>query len=641
MAKEIILDLDYKSEEVLSFEKALNYKIIGQEDAKNSVTSALERAMYPLSDDKRTPLGVFLFIGPPGVGKTEVARTVAHYLLGSEDAFTKIDCGQYKERHQRSRLLGSPPSYVGYSTVPILSDVVLFKHTKKAIQEKKMNPLIHKHGEEFAIVLLDEFEKMHPELQDVFLAAFDEGQITLDNGLDEGNSVEAKKNGIKFSKHVNFRKTIFIITSNAGSQEIVNINSGKKSSMSFKEDNQQELNTKDFYENKLREFLRPEFLSRVEEIIPFRSLTHDEYILRLEYIIKESSIKLEKIYGVTMDLSKKAKEKLVKDSVSPEKGARLLNQNFEKVILGDLSKIMGSGQLTAHEQDHYHILVDIKKDTYVFKLKNVNKKTAKNKEKKGLIETKPDFNNLMVNVDYASYIDYQVEEVLPLLSSLNILYEFRDEVDENYIESINEIEATLQNIGFTELDFANIKKTGLKSKFDDLNSYIYNYSGIELREEYAHLDMYVKYVSNFIKNIFKNNFVALENKEISVEQLILDVEEYVKKILHKTLLNKEEIDMIITFLHREYINKMNEDEPVLLLELKPNKKGNVEFEADIFKDTPFNTKELFVDFMMDMISKNKDVGDIFIEFEAIHKSALSAEQTAAIIKMFLELKTEE
>jgi len=654
--KDVVLDLNYISDEIKDFKNSLNKRIIGQEEAKEEIVTALERAMYPISEIKRTPLGVFLFIGPPGVGKTEIVRGMSEFLLGKDNAFTKIDCGQYKERHQRSRLIGSPPSYVGYATVPILSDLNLYKHTKLAIKEKTMHPLIQKHGEEFAIVLLDEFEKMHPELQDVFLAAFDEGHITLDNGIDEGNSTEAKKNGIKYNKNVNFKKTIFIITSNAGSKEIVKINSGKKMTMAFteKDSEKEQLNTKKFYENKLKEFLRPEFLSRVENVIPFRALTQEEYIQRLNMLILEYSNNLEKLYGITFGMSKKAKEELLKVSVSTEKGARVLNQQFDRIILGQISKIIGSGQLEKLKQDNFHIQVEYKKDKYEYVLKDINKRKI-NKEEKGLKENNFVKTNVLMNKDYNSYIDYHVEEVIPTLETLNMLYEFREELEPNYIEEIAKKETFLKEIGFTDIDLSLIKKNGIKEKFNDLNAFILNYEDIDMFSDSKHLNGYIKYIEKFIQNKFQNNISKIEKKEKTIEDTIIEIEEYLEKILEKSLLNKKEIDTIVSFFHKEYINYINNNVPELTM-IKHKKENNIKTQDivitnlepeilndlyEIFKSTSFENKEDIVRYIENKIKDKITIVDIVKDIVTNKNDGkdLNVNQTQKLLQLFMHANT--
>ena len=279
-----------ETDKLLNLEENLHKKIIGQNQAVEAVSRAIRRNRAGLKSTKRPPS--FIFVGPTGVGKTQLAKSLAYEMFGSEDAMIRVDMSEYMEKHSTSKLIGSPPGYVGYDDAGQLTEKV------------KRKP--------YSIILLDEIEKAHPDVFNILLQILDDGKLTDS----QGNTVS-------------FENTIIIMTSNAGSNMNVNsIGFGNTSSI----DSNKMLNA-------LKETFRPEFLNRVDETIVFDSLNKDE-LLQIVDLMLEDTKKALSDKDIDMDITKDARLLLLEKGTDLKYGARPLRRAIQKYIEDELSDII-------------------------------------------------------------------------------------------------------------------------------------------------------------------------------------------------------------------------------------------------------------------------------------------------------------
>ena len=277
-----------ETQKLLNLEKNLHKRIVGQEDAVQAVSRAIRRNRAGLQTTKRPPS--FIFVGPTGVGKTELAKSLAYEMFGDENSIIRVDMSEYMESHSTSKLIGSPPGYVGYDDAGQLTEKV------------KRKP--------YSIVLLDEIEKAHPDVFNILLQVLDDGRLTDS----QGNTV-------------NFENTIIIMTSNVGSN--VNTNSigfGNESSTDYSK-----------LQNSLKETFRPEFLNRVDEIVTFKALT-SEQLLKIVDMMLENTNKALADKDITFTISDDAKKYLLEKGTDLKYGARPLRRAIQRYIDDELSE---------------------------------------------------------------------------------------------------------------------------------------------------------------------------------------------------------------------------------------------------------------------------------------------------------------
>lgn len=296
-----------ETEKILKAEEYLHKRIIGQEEAVKVIAKALRRSRTGLSNPNR-PIGGFLFLGPTGVGKTELAKTLATFLFGDEEAMIRLDMSEYMEKFTVSRLIGAPPGYVGYEEGGQLTEAV------------RRRP--------YSVVVLDEFEKAHPDIYNILLQVLDEGQLTDNLG-----------------HKVNFKNTIIIMTSNIGAREITN----KGSHLGFSAEQNEQAEYSDMKTNvmeQVRKTFNPEFINRLDEIIVFHSLTEANVLSILDLNLENISKKL-----VAQDLkikyTKEAKEYLAKNGYEPKYGARPLLRTLQRELEDPLAEFILVGQYPA------------------------------------------------------------------------------------------------------------------------------------------------------------------------------------------------------------------------------------------------------------------------------------------------------
>ncbi|MDD3717318.1 MAG: ATP-dependent Clp protease ATP-binding subunit [Actinomycetota bacterium] len=286
-----------ESSKLLRMEDALHERVVGQDEAVVAVSRSIRRTRAGLKDPKR-PGGSFIFLGPSGVGKTELARTLAEFLFGDESALIQIDMSEYMEKHAVSRLVGSPPGYVGYEEGGQLTEAVRRKP--------------------FSVVLLDEIEKAHPDAFNMLLQILEDGRLTDSQG-----------------HKVDFRNTIVIMTSNLGARDI-----SKGTSLGFtarKEGGMDYAKMKDQVLSELKKTFRPELLNRIDDVIVFHELSHDEIKQIVDLLMKRVKDQLAE-QEIEIILSDDAKEALVKEGYDPVYGARPLRRAIQKLIEDPLSE---------------------------------------------------------------------------------------------------------------------------------------------------------------------------------------------------------------------------------------------------------------------------------------------------------------
>ena len=307
--------VEEESEKLLKMEDVLHSQVIGQDEAVNVVSDSIRRARSGLSDPKR-PIGTFLFLGPTGVGKTELAKALSKFMFLDEDSLIRIDMSEYMEKHSVARLIGAPPGYVGYDEGGQLTEAVRRKP--------------------YSVVLFDEIEKAHPDVFNLMLQIFDDGRLTDSKG-----------------KTVDFKNTIIILTSNIGSDII--LDNAIKGNISNKEQVKEEIMAK------LRQYFKPEFLNRIDETIFFDALTLDNLshivdiqVNYLRELLKERKIEIE--------ITKEAKEHLALQGYNPMYGARPLKRTIRQLIENPLSKLLLKGEF----KDNDKIKIDFKDDEITF-----------------------------------------------------------------------------------------------------------------------------------------------------------------------------------------------------------------------------------------------------------------------------------
>ncbi|MGB9682787.1 MAG: ATP-dependent Clp protease ATP-binding subunit [bacterium] len=309
-----------ESKKLLDMEEILHRRIIGQDEAVKAISQAIRRARAGLKDPNK-PIGSFLFLGPTGVGKTELARALASFLFNDEEAIVRVDMSEYMEKHTVSRLIGAPPGYVGYEEGGQLTEAV------------RRRP--------YSVILLDEIEKAHPDVFNVLLQILDDGRLTDGQG-----------------RTVDFKNTVIIMTSNIGAPLIMERLKGGEDPKVYNEIKAELMKQLNYY-------FKPEFLNRIDEVIVFHSLVQEQ----LKQIV---DLMLDKVYhqikgqGMSMEVTDEVKEILVKEGYDPTFGARPLRRTIQRLIENPLSELLLKGDFKEGDT----ILVTVEDGKIVFKKKS-------------------------------------------------------------------------------------------------------------------------------------------------------------------------------------------------------------------------------------------------------------------------------
>jgi ATP-dependent Clp protease ATP-binding subunit ClpC len=296
-------------------EDELHLRAIGQEDAIHAVSQAIRRTRAGLKDPRR-PSGSFIFLGPTGVGKTELAKALAEFLFGDQDALISLDMSEYMEKHTVSRLVGSPPGYVGYEEGGQLTEAVRRKP--------------------FSVVLFDEIEKAHPDVFNTLLQILEEGRLTDSQG-----------------RSVDFRNTVLIMTSNLGTQDL------RKANIGFTKADEAVTyeRMKEKVMDALKTHFRPEFLNRIDEVIVFHELSRDEVTRIVDLMMRRLVTQLES-QGLGLQLTPEAKVHLADKGYDPTLGARPLRRAIQRLVEDPLSEHILHKQFRAGEV----VVVDVEDD---------------------------------------------------------------------------------------------------------------------------------------------------------------------------------------------------------------------------------------------------------------------------------------
>jgi len=312
--------LEGETEKLIHMEESIHLRVIGQDEAINAVSDAIRRARAGLKDPKR-PIGSFIFLGPTGVGKTELARALAEFLFDNEEAMVRLDMSEYMEKHTVSRLIGAPPGYIGYEEGGQLTEAV------------RRRP--------YKVILFDEIEKAHPDVFNILLQILEDGRLTDGHG-----------------RTVDFKNTVLIMTSNLGGQEFQRGSLGFRHEMQT-ESEQQRL--KGSIESALKRTFRPEFLNRIDEVIIFRPLTEEQIRQIVDLQIKEVQKRLAD-RKITVTLTDEAKDWLAKTGFDPSFGARPLKRTIQREVETPLSKKILQGEFKEGDE----VKVDLSSEGLVF-----------------------------------------------------------------------------------------------------------------------------------------------------------------------------------------------------------------------------------------------------------------------------------
>ena len=306
-------------------EATLHKRVVGQEEAVTAVAKAVRRGRVGLKDPRR-PIGSFLFLGPTGVGKTEISKALAEAVFGNEQAMIRVDMSEYMEKHSVSKMIGSPPGYVGHEDGGQLSEKV------------RRNP--------YSVILFDEIEKAHPDVFNILLQVLDDGHITDSQG-----------------RKVDFKNTIIIMTSNAGAQSIVE---PKKLGFASSDDEKQNYERmKNSVMEEVRRIFKPEFLNRIDETIVFRSLNKNDMKQIVTLMLKDLTDRCKSQMDITLHVRDSVKNYIVEKAYEPKYGARPLRRKIQNEIENQLAEEILDGKVKKGDE----VIVTTKKNAVVFEVK--------------------------------------------------------------------------------------------------------------------------------------------------------------------------------------------------------------------------------------------------------------------------------
>ena len=309
-------------------ESVLHKRVVGQEEAVSAVAKAVRRGRVGLKDPGR-PIGSFLFLGPTGVGKTEISKALAEAMFGSEESMIRVDMSEYMEKHSVSKMIGSPPGYVGYDEGGQLSEKV------------RRNP--------YSVILFDEIEKAHPDVFNILLQVLDDGHITDAQG-----------------RKVDFKNTVIIMTSNAGAQSIIE---PKALGFASVEDAKLDYDRmKGSVMEEVRRIFKPEFLNRIDETIVFHALTKEDMKQIVTLMAKTLVERCQKQMGIVLQINSSVKSHIVETAYEPKYGARPLRRKIQNEIEDGLAEEVLAGRVKTGDQ--VDVTMRKKEVTFIVKKKN-------------------------------------------------------------------------------------------------------------------------------------------------------------------------------------------------------------------------------------------------------------------------------
>ncbi len=311
-----------ESQRLMNLEKTLHERVVGQDEAVTAVAKAIRRGRVGLKDPKR-PIGSFLFLGPTGVGKTELSKALADAMFGSENALIRVDMSEYMEKHSVSKMIGSPPGYVGYEEGGQLSEKV------------RRNP--------YSVILFDEIEKAHPDVFNILLQVLDDGHITDSTG-----------------RKVDFKNTVIIMTSNAGAQNIIS-----PKNLGFASDNSKEHNhavMKERVMEEVKTIFKPEFLNRIDETIVFHTLTKENIGSIVDILLASINKRIKEQMNMTIKLDDAARNYIIDNGYDEKYGARPLKRALQSKVEDELAEKILEGSFKAGDT----VLVSLENDKLVF-----------------------------------------------------------------------------------------------------------------------------------------------------------------------------------------------------------------------------------------------------------------------------------
>ena len=319
-----------ESGRLLKLESTLHKRVVGQDEAVTAVAKAIKRGRVGLKDPKR-PIGSFLFLGPTGVGKTELSKALAETVFGSEDAMIRVDMSEYMEKHSVSKLVGSPPGYVGYEEGGQLSEKV------------RRNP--------YSVILFDEIEKAHPDVFNILLQVLDDGHITDSQG-----------------RQVDFKNTILIMTSNAGAENIIAPKRLGFTSVDDEKDTYRFM--KDRVMDEVKRIFKPEFLNRIDEIIVFHPLNKDNMKEIVSIMLSVINKRAMQQMGIELDVDESGKEYLIDKGYDEKYGARPLRRAIQSLLEDSLAEKILDGTVKEGER----VLVSKGENGLIFETKKTTGK---------------------------------------------------------------------------------------------------------------------------------------------------------------------------------------------------------------------------------------------------------------------------
>lgn len=311
-----------ESERLMNLEKILHERVVGQDEAVTAVAKAIRRGRVGLKDPKR-PIGSFLFLGPTGVGKTELSKALADAMFGSENALIRVDMSEYMEKHSVSKMIGSPPGYVGYEEGGQLSEKV------------RRNP--------YSVILFDEIEKAHPDVFNILLQVLDDGHITDSTG-----------------RKVDFKNTVIIMTSNAGAQNIIS-----PKNLGFASDNSKEHNhavMKERVMEEVKSIFKPEFLNRIDETIVFHTLTKENIGNIVDILLASINKRIKEQMNMTIKLDEAARNYIIDNGYDEKYGARPLKRALQSKVEDELAEKILEGTFKSGDT----VLVGLSDDKLTF-----------------------------------------------------------------------------------------------------------------------------------------------------------------------------------------------------------------------------------------------------------------------------------